>query len=527
MPHSAENNRETNALLRRKLTLLRAESLIAEGRGDEAAELCREMAAAGDSLAAVMLAGVAESLGRDQEAEDALRSALSARPDDPRLAAALGRLLLLRERSAEALPQLRAALAARPDDVEVLTGLGLALWRLNAPEEALGHYRRAEALAPLDPAAVNGMATVLMALGHHGEAEDILRRALAAVGENPELLTNLGIALRHLGRLSEAIACQRRATVLRPDDIALHWNVGVSLLTAGEFIEGWRAFDRRWTHRAESPAGEAPPWDGSPLAGRTLLLFQEQGQGDAIQFGRFAPLVAGMGGRLIAEVHAGLVPLFQASGLFAEVSAQGAPLPAHDVRLSLMSLPRLMTTTLETIPPPGWLTVDEAAVAVWRSRLPPGQGPAVGLVWAGNPIHRGDRFRSIPLERLRPVLGTGARFVSLQVGSAREQLASLPETLRPLDLGGAFTSFADTAAATASLDLVVTCDTAPAHLAASLGVSTWTLLPAAGDWRWLVERGDTPWYPSMRLYRQSRLGDWDDVIARIANDLAGRVAEGA
>ena len=268
-----------------------------------------------------------------------------------------------------------------------------------------------------------------------------------------------------------------------------------------------------------------PLWTGEDLAGKTILLHHEQGLGDTIQFMRYAPLVAARGARIVLELQPALVRLAAGFQGTMEIVAAGSPLPPFDFHCPLLSLPERFATDLATIPVAiPYLVPETEATARWRRQLAPGAGLKIGLVWAGNPAHQDDRKRSLPLERLMPLLKVpGLRWFSLQVGERAGDIARLPGGMIT-DLSQNLTDLAETAAAIANLDLVVAVDTSVVHLAGALGRPVWVLLPFAPDWRWMLGRDDSPWYPSLRLFRQKRPDDWDAVVAKVRRALARQVS---
>jgi hypothetical protein len=327
---------------------------------------------------------------------------------------------------------------------------------------------------------------------------------------------NLGTALTALGRPELGLGSYRRAIALAPDDADAHVNAAYNLLLLGRLDEGFRLQEWRWRTRrfAGQLRGFAQPhWRGEALAGRTVLLHAEQGLGDTIQFSRFATLVAARGGAAILEVQQPLARLFAGRLPGVRVLAEGETLPAFDLHCPLLSLPLAFGTDLASIPPPTALAVGSGPVAHAQ--------PRVGLAWSGNAWHAKDRDRSIPLENLLPLLGCGASLFGLQPEVRAADRAVLVAAPQIVDFGRGFADFADTAAAILSLDLVVSVDTSVAHLAATLGKPTWLLLPFAPDWRWMLGRVDSPWYPSMRLFRQPAAGDWASVVARVRAELEG------
>ena len=312
--------------------------------------------------------------------------------------------------------------------------------------------------------------------------------------------------------MPEAIASCQAAIDLQPDFAVAHWNQGVAYLLAGQMPEGWAQYE--WRKRRFPEAFTAPPgpqWTGGDLAGRSLLVLAEQGFGDTIQLCRYLPPLAQRGSKIMLECAPSLTALLHTLPGVTLVPT-GAPRPAYDLWADQMSLPRLLGTTLQTIPAHRhYLRADPARAAAWDARLPPGL--RIGLVWAGNPAHSNDRRRSIPANLLAPLLAAApGAFVSLQLGPAAPAITSLYGLA---DNAPALTDFSETAALITTLDLVIAVDTAVAHLAGALGAPTWVMLPFAPDWRWMLHRSDSPWYPAMRLFRQGRPGDWPGVIVAV------------
>jgi hypothetical protein len=300
----------------------------------------------------------------------------------------------------------------------------------------------------------------------------------------------------------------------------------MALLSRGEFPEGWQEYEWRWKCK-DFPAHlrifTQPRWDRSPLEGRTILLHTEQGFGDAIQFIRYLPQVKQWGGKIQIACRAELVRLFQANSQGCQILAPGEPLPSFDVYSPFLSLPRIFATTLDNIPSVvPYLHAEADDAKKWQHRLADHSSTTnVGLVWAGNAAHQNDRNRSITLAKFAPLAQVpNVRFFSLQKGSPAAQSKSLPAGMMLTDWTEELNDFSDTAALIANLHLVIAVDTAAVHLAGALGKPVWTLLPFVADWRWMLEREDTPWYPTMRLFRQTSEGDWKGVIDRVAHSLS-------
>jgi hypothetical protein len=415
-----------------------------------------------------------------------------------------------------------AAHALAPDDPDALNGRGVALMRLSRTAEALASFERALALAPDHIDALGSRGNALLKLNRPGEAVASYDAGLRLAPGHARLLTNRAIALRRLDRPHEALLGLSRALVSNPDFAEARFVESLVKLALGDFAAGWSGYESRWATTALAPHRrdfKRPLWLGDrPLAGRTILLYAEQGYGDTIQFVRYAPRVAALGARVILEVQPELVRLMAALPDI-EVIAHGQPLPAFDLQCPLMSLPLAFRTQLSTIPadiPYIGLPAEDAAASPDDDRE---RRPLVGLVWAGDPLHKNDSNRSMPLSTLRPLLDLPQlQFVSLQ----QEVGAQDTEVLRHhpgLRTAGPFRDFAATAAAIAQLDAVVAVDTAVAHLAGAMGKPLFLLLPFGADFRWLRERPDSPWYPGARLFRQHAFDDWGRAVDTLCHEL--------
>jgi hypothetical protein len=359
------------------------------------------------------------------------------------------------------------------------------------------------------------------------EAETSYRRSLELRPGHADTLLNLGNTLLDLGRVEEAATTVQELVRLQPEHPDAHKNLGIFLLRVGRWQQGWPEYEWRWRCKEQAPRPfRQPLWDGSPLAGGTILLHAEQGLGDTIQFIRYAPLVKQRGGRVVVECQPALLPLLARCPGIDQLVASGKPLPVFDVHAPLLNLPGIFRTTPATVPASvPYLFADDALVQRWRDELRSVPGFRVGIVWQGSRKHKEDRRRSVRLERFAPLAAIpGVRLISLQKGPGSEQLADQGGRFEILDLAGRLDErsgpFMDTAAVLKCLDLVITVDTAGAHLAGALGVPVWVALAFAADWRWLLDRDDSPWYPTMRLFRQKQPGDWDGVFQRMAQELA-------
>jgi tetratricopeptide (TPR) repeat protein len=434
-----------------------------------------------------------------------------------------GDVLLTLHRPAEALVCFDRILAATTDHRDARANRGVALVALGRHEEALADFDAALTSAP-NPVVSYNRGLALAMLGRSAEAVEAYDRTLAMIPNHVAAWGSRGVALQALNRHADAIASFDRALALAPEFADAHFNKSLALLAAGDYPRGQAEYEWRWKRSGTDGRRHdftRPLWLGeTPLQNKTILLHAEQGLGDTIQFARYVAPLAQAGARVVLEVHPELKPMLSRLDGCAAVIARGEPRPAHDVHCPLGSLPLALKTELASVPAAiPYLSADAERVGRWRPRLEAFGGPRVALVWAGNAAHANDRNRSLPLAKLAVLWADGrARFVSLQrdprSGDA-EVLAAAPV----LSLGSELADFDDTAAVLAACDLVITVDTSVAHLAGALGRPLWVLLPFASDWRWTPEGDRSRWYPSARLFRQPRPGDWESVIARVARDL--------
>jgi hypothetical protein len=426
----------------------------------------------------------------------------------------------------------RSILARQPNHPGAMHLLGYLAHQVGRDDAALELINRAIAGKPTEAVYVNTLGAVLAEMGRTEEAIDAFRRVLAIQPNLAEVYNNLGNALQTLGRLDEAMAAYRRALALPPNatrqsiqgDAATaeaHFNLGCLLLLQGDFEPGWQEFEWRCWMNCRPMEFPQPRWDGGPLNGKRILLHSEQGLGDAIQFVRYAPKLADAGGRVIVLCRAELARLLRSTRGVEQIMSFGEPLPPFDVHSPMMSLPLAFGTKFESIPADvPYLWPDPAVVESWRTRLRTDEAHLrVGVVWAGSPAHRNDRLRSTSLALFEPLARVpGVSLYSLQKGPAAAQLAQ--SRLNMTDFTVEFGDFAETAAFIQNLDLVISVDTAVAHLAGAIGKPVWILLPRFPDYRWVLNRADTPWYPTAHLFRQERQGDWNEVLDRVAKALA-------
>ena len=469
---------------------------------------------------------------RSSEAEAAFRRALAIRPDYMEAHNNLGYLLQELQRFAEAEAVYLRALAVRPDYAEAHNNLGCLLKELKRFDEAEAAYRHALAIRPDYSDAHNNLGFLCQEMNRFPEAETAYRRALAIRPDYAEASYNLGRLLTQMSRATEAEAAYRHALAIRPDYPDARWNLGLLLLYLGRWSEGWPLYEIRYHKDRKQPVAyvpslSCPQWRGESLHGKSLLIWPEQGFGDAIQFVRYLPLLKAQGAARVTLVcEPALRVLFQSvAGADAVVSQQEAQDgSAYDFWTLLLSIPLHLKATLESIPSSlPYLSAPTDRLAAWKPRLPQ-TGVRVGLVWKGNAGHNNDRNRSLPnLAVLAPLWQVpSVNFVSLQIGQGEAEAAAVSTTQPMLHLGPNIEDFADSAAIVAQLDLVISVDTALAHLAAALGKPCWVLLPRIGtDWRWLDARSDSPWYPKVvRLFRQQEWADWSGVVDEVAASLA-------
>jgi tetratricopeptide (TPR) repeat protein len=475
--------------------------------------------------------------GRLEAAALRYERALALRPGYAAAHSNLGSVLTELKRWAEAVEHLRVALGIDANLAEAHNGLGSALYGMGELAAAGECYERALALKPEYVEAESNYGTLLEARGELEAAVTRHERALGLRPDYAEAHNSLGNALGSLGRTEEAVGHFERALQLKPELTEAYYNLGIVQLGAGEFAAGWRNYEWRWDARW-SPLTKRtfaqPQWKGEPLHGARILIPTEQGLGDTLQFLRYIPMVAAAGGTVVLLVQERMRRLAERLPGVAEIVISGERVPEFAWHCPLLSLPLALGTTLETIPgETPYLSVPAAARLRMEQALAwPEEGLRVGLCWAGNPTFVGDRarHRSLPFEALRPLLERAethretraTHFFSLQMGAACAELEGAGWAAgRVTDLAPHVGDMADTAAQMAGLDLVITVDTSVAHLAGALGVETWVLLPFAADWRWLRGRSDSPWYPTMRLFRQPRPGDWEAVVAEVCGALRG------
>ena len=385
--------------------------------------------------------------------------------------------------------------------------------------EAEAAYRQVLAVEPQNARALQLMGVMLHQRGNSAAGRELIRRAIQIDPLSPDFHSNLGVILNDCGRFEGALACYRQAVKLGPDDPDFHWNLAINLLSRGDFREGWDEFE--W--RLRSPTRNLnrgfpqPQWNGSDLTGKTILLHAEGGFGDAIQFIRYVPFVSQRGGQIILDCQGELVRLFTRISAISRIFRQFDALPHFDFQIPLQSLPRAFQTMEANIPADvPYLTAPPQSARYWKERLASEPGRKVGLVWAGS--NAAQRRRSNSLEVFAPLAEVqGIRFYSLQKGPESRQ--QVPRGLSIVDYTDQLNDFADLAGFIDNLDLVISVDTSVAHLAGAMAKPVWTLVGFVPDFRWLRNRLDSPWYPTMRLFRQEKDENWTAVVVRMATEL--------
>ncbi len=510
-------------------TLQHAANLHAQGQLDpaRAAYLALLVAQPQNPYIAKLLGLLEKDAGQWAMAARLLELSLSLQADYG-TAMHLARVQAAQGQPALAKATLEQALALQPDSLEALHELALTLDQLGEYEEALALQMRCVALAPDNANLRYNMGRVLHALGRYDEAAEAYTEALA---RNPHFVAaafNRGNSLHQALRMPEAIASFDLALSLEPGNANFHWSRALAALLHGDYTSGWQHYERRWTRDGGEPQRvfDVPQWTGrEAIAGKTLLIHCEQGFGDVIQFSRYALDVIALGGRVVFGAPTTLHPLLRSMHPEIKTIIANHEHPGFDFHCPVMSLPYAFSTTVATVPAPcPYYLADSALVQAWHAKLGPRQRPCVGLVWFGNPKHLHDHRRSISLVALAPLLQLPLDFHSLQQDTRPQDEAALQQLPQIQHHGADLTDFAQTAALITRLDLVVTVDTSIAHLAGALGKPVWILVHAVPDYRWLLERADSPWYPSARLFRQTTPDSWSGALAEVRAALVAHFA---
>jgi tetratricopeptide (TPR) repeat protein len=509
-------------------------ALASQGRHDAAVD-CFQQAIRlrpNDAESYLQLGGELLALGRHVEAVAAFSGAIRHQPDNARAHKSLGTVHARQNRIGDAVRCYQEAVRLRPDYADAHNELGIALVGQNQFDEAAECFRKAITHRPDYAAPHDNLGIALRNLGRYEEAVTACDRAIELEPSYADAFINRGIALAAMARYDEAIASYTRCLELSPQHVDAHLNRALAWLRQGNFALGCAEYGSRLRKvRLSKRPQLRPAWNGRPPRGLRVLLIAEQGLGDTLQFIRYAPVLKGMGATVLFECPEKLVKLLQRMPGIDVVFPQGAEPPPHDVHAALMSLPGLLGTRLETIPADvPYIQADAERVERWGRELAAYPGFKVGINWQGNPAFPGDFHRSMPLHHFAPLARVpGVRLFSLQKHAGSEQLKELGNAFPVVDLGSrldegeATGAFLDTAAVLKNLDLFVSSDTAVVHLAGALGVPTWMSLSALASWHWMDQREDSPWYPTMRLFRQERLLDWPPVFERMAAALRGLV----
>jgi len=498
----------------------------------EDAQACFEQAITlrPDYVQAHLNAGIVwMELGQLDRAQKSFEKAIALKPNDAQTHYNQGLLLHGQKRWDEALVSYQKAIAAQPDFAQALNNCGVILLEQSHFELAASNFERATQIAPNFAQAWYNFGNCLCKFDKFEHALRAYDKAIAIGPHTAQAFNNRGLALQELGLFEMAIASYQQATAIDPQYADAYWNESIEHLLQGNYAQGWPLYEWRWRREAfSSPKRDFPQplWLGQcALAGKTILLHAEQGLGDSIQFSRYAPLVKAQGARVVLEVPLPLLALFKNFQGVDQLIAKGSMLPDFDYQCPLMSLPLAFQTRLESIPSPvAYLQSDSIKKRSWQQQLgKPGQ-LRIGLVWSGNPADKNDSQRSMPLASLLPYLPRGPEYVCLQKDLRPRDRQALMSSDIPF-FGESIKDFSDTAAMCDAMDLVIAVDSSVAHVAGALGKPCWILLPASPDWRWLLAREDSPWYESVRLYRQAHRGNWEAVLVRLASDISKRIAQ--
>jgi Tfp pilus assembly protein PilF len=463
--------------------------------------------------------------GRLGDAETHLLNILKARRQDWRVLHLLAEIHLTRSDYVQALEFMAAAMKANPGSTETQCNYGYILQKLERHDDALIYFKRALIAAPNDVSTLLNCGTSLYQLNMLTEALASFDHLLALDPKNVNALYNRANVLCELRRFHESLAAFAATLAQDPAHAGAHWNEGLARLLLGDFAAGWKKYEWRWaeSQRQQRRNFAQPLWLGNePLTGKTILVHAEQGFGDTLQFVRYLPELADQGAKVVLEVQPNLYSLLAGAKGASQVIPKGASLPQFDVHCPMMSLPLALNTSLDSIPSDiPYLEAPRDRLRLWQERLSAKRGSRVALAWAGSATHKRDQARSIPLANLQTLFGNNNAIEWLSVQrDLREGDAEILESHPHVQqLGLELNDFGDAAAVLSLADLVITVDTAVAHLAGALGRPVWVLLPYSPDFRWLLDREDSPWYPSARLFRQPFTGDWDSVITRVQESI--------
>ncbi len=510
-----------------------ATTLQQQGRREEALKACDKAVQLKPDDAELwkLMGNILLELGRYDQALLSFQHVLKLDPRHQDAAYKCGVLLNEMGRLEEAIAHLDLCDEVLPNHAPTLQARARTLYNLKRFEAALADNRRANKLDPGNADTCNNIGACLQSLGREEEALSWFGQALDRLPNAIEILNNKAFMLGQLQRFDEAFAFYDHIRALHLNDATTDWNLALLRMLTGNFEAGWAGRESRWAKTSPPPYPKfsQPMWLGhEPIEGKTILIHVDEGLGDTIQFARYVPMVAARGARVVLVVERPLHSLLSGlPGVSQCLAFSDGPLPAFDMHCPMGSLPLVFGTRLDTIPSAtSYLpSPPEARAKVWEERLGPHDRPRVGLVWSGNASHKNDLNRSTSLRLLSRILDVDATFVSLQKDPRPDDKALLEQT-KIVDLTADLTDFAETAALVGCLDLVITVDTSVAHLAGALGCPTWILLPWTPDYRWLLARDDSPWYPTVRLFRQTETRDYAGVLDSVRAELLRLVAAG-
>ena len=470
---------------------------------------------------------IAFQLKKYNTAGNLIGKAIENKPKVPQFHYNLGLVFISLKRQEKAIQAFQEAIKIKPDYADAHYNLGLALKKQQQFGKAVLNFRHIIKLTPDDADAYYNLGNAYEALGRYEPAVENYQLAIKKNGGFAGAFNNLALVLKAMGRIDEAISYFRETLRLQPGLADAHWNLSLALLINGQFEEGWK--EHEWRFRRGKRSTIYPHrfgislWDGSSFTGKRLFVHSEQGFGDTLQFIRYLPMVKRLGGTVIFEAFGPLLEImrgFPGIDELVELSPDRRHVENCDYYVPLMSLPMLFATDIPTIPSSiPYIFADPEKAGRWKNRIDK-KGYKIGIVWAGKPEHENDGNRSCAIEHFFTLAGIrGIELYGLQKGGAARQAETLGGMKRIINFDRELKDFSETAAAIENLDLVISVDTAAAHLAGAMGKPVWTLLPHAPDWRWLLERDDSPWYPTMRLFRQPARGDWDSVLDRVKDEL--------
>ncbi len=467
------------------------------------------------------------ALGNNELSLKCYKQALEIKPDFAEAYNNMGNALNVMDRNEEATTCFEEAISIRPEFFQAYYNLGNSLQEGGNLEQAVSHYQSAISVYPSYTEAHNNIGIALLELGKHEEAITHYQEAISLNPDYSEANNNLGIALQEIGKHKEAIAHYQKAISLNPGYAEAHFNLSCLYLLLGNFEKGWEEYE--WRLKLKSNIEHArsitqPQWDGRPLNGKTILIHAEQGLGDTIQFIRYIPMIAKAGGNIVVECDAKLSHLFSGYEDITRFIGSGDALPDFDTHASLLSLPNIFKTNLNSTPTDiNYIYINDNLVESWKNKLSPLKKQKIGICWQGSVDNRKDHSRSIPLKYFSDILNIPEiSFVSLQKGYGQDQILSENYTDKIADFSSEMDThkkFVDTCAIIENLDLVIGVDTATIHLAGAMGKPVWVLLPYSPDWRWMLNTNDTSWYPTMRLFRQQEPGNWAAVMDEVRIEL--------